>query len=274
MTEVSGPVVTRFAPSPTGRLHLGHAYSALLAWGFARRNNGHFLLRIEDIDPQRCRPDLVEPVLEDLAWLGIDWDGDVILQSDRMDRYAAALSTLHELGVVYPDNRSRREIESGVEIASRSELLENARQGEKVAWRLDLKAALKKTGDLRWSEISALGAGETARGVRADATPHGDVILARKDVPTSYHLAVTVDDAHQGVTHIIRGDDLRASTPVHRLLQSLLGFPAPLYHHHRLIDDPRTGRRFAKSDTSVTLGRLRELGVTPSQVRARVGLVD
>lgn len=274
MPEVSGPVVTRFAPSPTGRLHLGHAYSALLAWSFARRNHGRFLLRIEDIDPERCRPELVEPILEDLAWLEIDWDGDVILQSGRMNAYAAALSMLREMGVVYPDNRTRREIETGVGVAPRRELEERIRQGEKIAWRLDLATALKKTGELRWSELAGLAPRETSGDVHADATPHGDVILARKDVPTSYHLAVTVDDAEQGVTHVIRGEDLRESTPVHRLLQTLLGLRAPLYHHHRLIHDPRTGRRFAKSDGSVTLAHLRELGVTPAQVRARVGFVD
>ncbi len=274
MPEPSGPVVTRFAPSPTGRLHLGHAYSALLAWSFARRNKGRFLLRIEDIDPERCRPELVEPIYEDLAWLGIDWDGGVVVQSGRMEAYAAALSTLRALGVVYPDNRTRREIESGVEISPRRELEAKARQGEKIAWRLDLAAALKKTGTLRWSELSGLSEGEAAAEVSADATPHGDIILARKDVPTSYHLAVTVDDADQGVSHVVRGEDLRESTPVHRLLQSLLGVPEPLYHHHRLIHDPRTGRRFAKSDGSVTLAHLRELGVTPAQVRARVGLGD
>ena len=262
-------LVTRFAPSPTGLLHLGHAYSALLAWDCARRNAGRFLLRIEDIDPTRCRPELAAAMLEDLAWLGIDWDGPVWEQSARMADYAAALATVRGLGVIYPDDRTRREVEAGAHVRPADELAAEADGGKPVAWRLDMRRAMERTGALAWLEEDDVGA---VREIAADPSPHGDVILARKDVATSYHLAVTVDDAAQAITHVIRGRDLYDSTPVHRLLQELLGLPAPIYRHHELIADPATGRRYAKSDGSVTLRHLRESGVTPAQIRERVGL--
>lgn len=256
-------VVSRFAPSPTGYLHLGHAYSALSAWRFAREHGGRFLLRIEDIDPARCRPHYDRAILEDLGWLGIDWDGPVWRQSERMPEYAAALNVLQDLGVVYPDDRTRRQIAGGRPPRPAAELL--GRGPARVAWRLDMKAAMLRVGVVAWTETE-LGP------VEGDPAPHGDVVLARKDTPTSYHLAVTVDDAVQGVTHVIRGRDLYDSTPVHRLLQELLGIDAPVYHHHALIKDPATGRRYAKRDGSVTLRHLRAQGVTPAQIRERVGL--
>ena len=268
-------VVTRFAPSPTGRLHLGHAYSALTAWRFARERGGRFLLRIEDIDPTRCRPQYTAGILEDLEWLGIDWDGEVVLQSGRLPAYAAALEVLKDLGVVYPDERSRRQIADGVALRPRAELEAFAYRGGHVAWRLDMNAALARADALIWSELESLTRTEEAAvELPCDPRPHGDVILARKDTPTSYHLAVTVDDAEQGVTHVIRGRDLYDSTPVHCLLQQLLGMPAPVYHHHALIADPRTRRRYAKSDGSVTLHHLRESGVTPAAIRERIGFEE
>ncbi len=268
-------VVTRFAPSPTGHLHLGHAYSALTAWRFARERGGRFLLRIEDIDPTRCRPQYTAGILEDLEWLGLDWDGEVVVQSGRLSAYAAALDVLKDLGVVYPDERSRRQVADGVAPRSRAELEVFERRGVRVAWRLDMDAALARTDALSWSELESLATTDNAAvDTPCDPRPHGDVMLARKDTPTAYHLAVTVDDAAEGVTHIIRGRDLYDSTPVHRLLQHLLGMPAPVYHHHALITDPRTRRRYAKSDGSMTLRHLRESGVTPDSIRERIGFED
>lgn len=275
-------VVTRFAPSPTGRLHLGHAYSALFAWRAAREQGGRFLLRIEDIDPGRCRPEFVDGILEDLGWLGIDWDGEVVRQSGRMALYEAALRRLRVAGLLYPCFCTRREIEREIEAAGgaphgpagaiypgtcrgleASQADARIAAGEAHAWRLDVRRAMGCCGELAWRDR---GRGEQ----RARPDRLGDVVLARKEIPTSYHLAVTVDDAGQGVTLVTRGDDLWESTHVHRLLQAALELPVPVWHHHELKVG-EDGRRFAKRDGGVTLEALREGGVSVEQVLARIG---
>ncbi len=272
-------LVTRFAPSPTGRLHLGHAASALTVWRLAREAGGRVLLRIEDIDRTRCRPEFEAGIVEDLAWLGLNRDSPVRRQSDHFDAYRAALETLHARGLVYRCFRTRSEIAAaadraphGREPVYRSAPLasvEEARRlkaGEPHAWRLDVEAAIAVLGDragrLAYTE---LGSGAAHR-VRVDPDAVADVVLARKDTPTSYHLACCHDDALQGVTHVIRGADLEGSTPVHVLLQALMDWPTPLYHHHPLMTGP-DGRRLAKRDHSVTLAFLRENGVTPDEIR-------
>lgn len=260
-------VTTRFAPSPTGHLHLGHAYSALLNERYARDHGGTFLLRIEDIDPVRCKDEYTDAILEDLDWLGLKWDGDVFQQSTRMEHYSRALEVLRIKGLVYLDPRTRREIAEGAPAPDRSRSDTLVTTQTPAAWRLDLNQALETTGGLAWTE------GDDGRG-ESDITAHGDVILARKDTPTSYHLSVTVDDAAQKVTHIIRGKDLYDSTPVHRLLQQLLGLAEPAYRHHELLQDEATGRRFAKSDASKSLRSYRAEGVTPEQIREKLGLID
>jgi len=273
--------VTRFAPSPTGLLHLGHAYSARFAWQAARQAGGRFLLRIEDIDRGRCRPEFEAAIVEDLVWLGLDWDGPVRRQSDHFTDYRAALDRLIAEELIYPcfctRKDIRREIEAiggaphgpdgalypgtcrGLGAAERAERME---AGRAYALRLDMARAVARAGDLAWHDR---GQGDIA----AEPARFGDVVLARKDTPTSYHLAVTVDDADQGVTLVTRGADLFPSTHVHRLLQALLGLPTPDYHHHRLLghDD---GRRFAKRDQSLTLRGLREAGHAPAEILARL----
>jgi glutamyl-Q tRNA(Asp) synthetase len=265
-------VVTRFAPSPTGRLHLGHAFSAREAWRFARERGGRFLLRIEDIDPGRCREEFVAGILEDLAWLGLDWDGPVVRQSARLGLYAAALARLRARGLVYPCFCTRRDIaEAGAAphgpagpvypgtcrgLAPAERAARMARQPH--AWRLDMAAAVTLAGPLAWEDMDA-------GTVSADPAAHGDVVLARKDAPASYHLAVVVDDAEQGVTHVIRGADLRTATAVHRLLQALLGLPVPVWRHHPLLADAQ-GRRLAKRDGAPTIAALRAAGAIPAAV--------
>jgi glutamyl-Q tRNA(Asp) synthetase len=271
-------VVTRFAPSPTGRLHLGHAYSALLAHRFARDRGGRFMLRIEDIDPGRAREEHVAAIVEDLAWLGIGWDGDVARQSQRLPLYAGALEQLKARGLVYPCFCTRSAI--AAEIAASASAphgpdgalypgtcrrLDAAAREERMrheahAWRLDMMNAVRQAGELCWSDVAA---GE----VRAEPARFGDVVLARKDAPTSYHLAVTVDDAAQGVTDVVRGRDLFAATDVHRLLQELLGLPVPRYHHHALLADAH-GRRLAKRDGAPTIAGLRAAGADPRRLAA------
>ena len=274
-------IVTRFAPSPTGYLHLGHAYSALTAWRAARAASGKFLLRIEDIDSARCKPEFTEAILEDLAWLGIDWNGDVRKQSEHFADYEVALDKLDVLGVIYPCFCTRAEIAAEIARAgdapqgeegpvypgtcrklSREERARRAAAGESFALRLDIARALESTGDLSWED--------EARGhVTAEPDFLGDVVLARKDTPTSYHLAVTVDDALQGVTLVTRGVDLFMATHIHRLLQALLDLPTPRYRFHKLLTDA-SGKRFAKRDKSLTLRALREAGCRPDEVRAMV----
>ena len=270
-------IVSRFAPSPTGRLHLGHAYSALKALDFARARGGRFLLRIEDIDPGRSRQDHVAGIIEDLHWLGIGWDGEVVHQSQRLPLYAAALEQLKQAGLVYPCFCSRAEIaasaaapqgDAGPVYPGTCRVLSAEERAVRMVveahcWRLDMAEAMatvstngeKGMGDLWWHDAAA-------GRVRAEPAPHGDVVLARKDAPVSYHLAVTVDDAAQGVTDVVRGVDLFASTHVHRLLQALLGLPTPRYHHHALLTGA-DGRRLAKRDGSPGLADLRAGGADP-----------
>lgn len=278
-------LVTRFAPSPTGLLHLGHAHSALLGWRRARAAGGRFLLRIEDIDRGRCREEFVDAIAEDLAWLGMDWEQPVRRQSAHLADYRSALDRLEHMGFVYPCFCTRAAIAAEVARAAaaphgaesslypgtcrRLDAAERAARmaaGESYALRLDIGAAVRRTGALSWED--------EARGrVAAEPASHGDVVLARKDAPTSYHLAVTVDDALQGVTLVTRGADLFAATHVHRLLQALLDLPTPRYLHHPLLTDAG-GRRYAKRDRPLTLRALREAGRSPAEVRAMAGLAD
>ncbi|MDE1900825.1 MAG: tRNA glutamyl-Q(34) synthetase GluQRS [Alphaproteobacteria bacterium] len=272
--------VTRFAPSPTGYLHLGHAWSALFAHRAAQ--DGNFLLRIEDIDPVRCRPAFTAAIFDDLRWLGLTWPEPVRIQSQHMADYAAALDALRGMGLLYPCFCTRREIEVEARRAGAAPHAEDggfiypgtcralpaaeraARLAEsaQVNWRLDIGAAMKRTGALSWHD--------RAKGhIVARPDLFGDVVLARKDVPASYHLCVTVDDHLQGVTLVTRGEDLFASTDIHRLLQALLGCGTPDYHHHPLRTDA-AGRRYAKRDQSVTLRALRDAGKTPEDIEAMI----
>jgi len=274
-------VVTRFAPSPTGLLHLGHAYSARGAWRAAREAGGRFLLRLEDIDQTRCRPEFAAAILEDLAWLGLDWDGEVRVQSEHFADYDAALDRLDVAGVIYPCFCTRAAIAAEIARAgaaphgddgplypgtcrhlSTEERLGRIASGASFALRLDVAHALARSGRLEW--------GEEGHGmIVAEPERLGDVVLARKDVPTSYHLAVTFDDALQGVTLVTRGADLFTATHIHRLLQALLGLPTPHYRHHALLTDA-SGRRYAKRDKAMTLRALREAGRTAAEVCAMV----
>lgn len=272
--------ITRFAPSPTGLLHLGHAHSALFAARAA--GAGRFLVRLEDIDPGRCRREFEAAILDDLAWLGLEWERPVRRQSEHLDDYAAALARLEALGVIYPCFCTRKDIQDeitraghaphgpdGVLYPGTCRRLDPARAaarreaGESFALRIDMERAAAMAGPLHWHDRAA---GRQA----ADPAAFGDVVLARKDTPTSYHLAVTVDDAVQGVTLVTRGADLFAATHVHRLLQALLGLPVPDYHHHRLLTD-ESGRRFAKRDRSLTIAALRQAGHSPAELRRMAG---
>jgi glutamyl-Q tRNA(Asp) synthetase len=267
------PVITRFAPSPTGPLHLGHAYSAVRAHAFARERGGAFLLRIEDIDGTRSRAEHVDGILADLVWLGLEWDEPVVFQSPRLDRYAAALDVLKGRGLVYPCFCTRAEIAEAMSAPHGPAAVypgtcrgvdSAARMGEAHAWRLDMAAAVAAAGPLDWWD-------ERAGTVRAEPERQGDVVLARKDVATSYHLAVTVDDAAQGVTDVVRGVDLFEVTHVHRLLQALLGLPSPRYHHHPLLAGS-DGERLAKRRGSASLASLRADGVDGRKLAA--GLME
>jgi glutamyl-Q tRNA(Asp) synthetase len=283
--------VFRFAPSPNGYLHLGHALSALINADMARAAGGRLLLRIEDIDMTRCRPEYEAAIYEDLAWLGIAWDEPVRRQSGHFDEYRAALVRLEAQGLVYASFESRAEIAALVAeretrgpwprdpdgaplYPGHARPPEEARRliesGAPYALRLDMAKAIARAGALTWSES---GAGPNRETGTMAAAPQawGDVVLARKETPTSYHLSVVVDDALQGVTHVVRGADLFWSTSVHRLLQALLGLPAPAYHHHRLLLDA-DGKKLAKSTRATALRQLREDGATPADIRRLVGL--
>jgi glutamyl-Q tRNA(Asp) synthetase len=256
-------IVSRFAPSPTGRLHLGHAWSAMKAHDLARADGGQFLLRIEDIDAGRCRPEFVDGIYEDLRWLGLDWDGGVMIQSARAPHYAAALAQLDALGLVYRCWCTRAEIAASAPQGDVQPVYSGTCRGRADppgsgphCWRLDMAKAIQLGGaELDWLEA------ETAR-ILANPLPQGDIIIARKDAATSYHLAVTMDDAAQGVTDVVRGTDLFASTPIHRLLQAVLGLPTPRYHHHPLIGG-EDGERLAKRKQSPSIAALRSAGVDP-----------
>ncbi|MBZ7923010.1 tRNA glutamyl-Q(34) synthetase GluQRS [Ensifer adhaerens] len=288
------PPVFRFAPSPNGLLHLGHALSAVLNHDMAKSESGRFLLRIEDIDQTRCRPEFEAAIYEDLAWLGLDWERPVRRQSAHLDAYASALERLHRLGVVYPSVMTRGEIKAAVaqaeadgrtwprdpdgsplypgreraySINERTALLEG---GKAYAWRLDMQKAISLYGGaaLTWNESGAGPMGETGT-IVADPAAWGDVILSRSDAPSSYHLSVVVDDALQGVTHVVRGRDLYHATSAHRLLQRLLDLPEPLYYHHRLILGP-DGRKLSKSNQDTGIAAFRAAGRTPQEVRALI----
>lgn len=271
-------VVTRFAPSPTGKLHLGHAYSVLLAHDFARARHGAFLLRIEDIDATRSRPGHIDGILADLEWLSINYDDAIVYQSERLPLYAAALDRLKARGLVYPCFCTRADIAAsaaaphGPEGAIYPGTCRGLGEAERElgmraphAWRLDVAAAVILAGLLHWHDA---GKGW----IEARPERFGDVVLARKDTPTSYHLAVTVDDAAQGVTDIVRGRDLFDATDVHRLIQALLDLPTPRYHHHPLLTDTG-GNRLAKRRGAPSLADLRAAGVDPAALAAdlRVG---
>ncbi len=285
------PPVFRFAPSPNGFLHLGHALSALLNADLAREANGRLLLRIEDIDVARCRPEFEQAIYEDLAWLGVEWEQPVRRQSEHFDAYRDALARLAAMDLVYPTFESRGDIARRVtergdawprdpdgaplypgrrDAMTALERKARMAAGEPHALRLDMAQAVARAGPLRWREQGNGPEGET--GI-VDARPQawGDVILARKEVPTSYHLSVVVDDALQGVTEVVRGQDLFWSTSVHRLLQALLDLPQPAYCHHRLVPDAE-GQKLSKSTKATALRELRAAGATPSDIRARVGL--
>lgn len=272
-------VVTRFAPSPTGFLHLGHAHAALFAWTRARRAGGRFLLRIEDIDPARCRPDFAAAIEEDLAWLGLDWDGAVRVQSRHLPEYRGALDALAARGLLYPCFCTRADIAREIAASATAphgpdgplypgtcrrlkpqERAARLARGEPHALRLDTARALAEAPPgLSFHEV---GEGR----LRCDPARFGDPVLARKDVPASYHLCVAHDDALQGVTLVTRAVDLKPATELHRLLQSLMGWPEPAYAHHGLLTDA-TGRRLAKRDHAATLRDLRAAGATPAEVR-------
>ena len=287
------PPVFRFAPSPNGYLHLGHAFSALLNFELARRSGGRLLLRIEDIDQTRCKREYEDAIYQDLAWLGIAWERPVRRQSEHLEEYSKALEKLEALGLVYPSFESRAEIARLVEQreadggwprdpdgaplypggAKRLSLEERARlieSGAPYALRLDTEAAIARAGDLTWIERGYGPDGETGQ---IAARPHawGDVVLARKEMPTSYHLSAVVDDALQGVTDVVRGEDLFHATSVHRLLQHLLGLPQPVYRHHRLIRDGG-GLKLSKSGQATGLRELRAAGATPADIRCKVAL--
>jgi glutamyl-Q tRNA(Asp) synthetase len=271
--------VFRFAPSPNGYLHLGHALSALVNFDMARAAGGRFLLRIEDIDAARCRPHYEQAIYEDLAWLGITWEKPVRRQSAHLDDYRAALGRLD--GLLYPSFETRGEIARLVAERERHapwprdarslpavERRRRMETGEPYALRLDMAAALARTGALSWIEIDC---GGKTTPVAASPQMWGDVVLARKETPTSYHLSVVIDDAEQGVTHVVRGQDLFAATSVHRVLQALFALAAPIYHHHRLILDA-DGQKLSKSTRATALRALRETGASSADIRRMVGL--
>ncbi|MBM3547579.1 MAG: tRNA glutamyl-Q(34) synthetase GluQRS [Alphaproteobacteria bacterium] len=278
-------IVTRFAPSPTGRLHLGHAHSALLGHRRAHEAGGRFLLRIEDIDRTRSRPEFTDGILEDLAWLGVDWDGEVRHQSRHMAEYRQGLARLEAMELLYPCFCTRAQIKAEIERsgaaphgpegplypgtcrsldpATRADRIAS---GESHALRLDMAKARARVDALGWTDRRF--------GKRmAEPARFGDVVLGRKETPASYHLAVTLDDALQGVTLVTRGEDLLAATDVHRLLQALFELPTPDYEHHALIVDAE-GRRLAKREGAPTLASLRDSGRSPAEVRAMAGFSD
>ncbi len=283
-----GDFVTRFAPSPTGYLHLGHAFSALTAYDAARAAVGRFLLRIEDIDQGRCRPEYEAAIIEDLQWLGLEWEAPVRRQSEHFDDYAAALDRLRARGLVYRCFKTRREIAEAIaraphlapdgpdgpayvgEVLTAFEERARLAEGAPFAWRLTMARALDHVAgaDLSFTEESADG---ERRRVAARPQIFGDVVIARKDFATSYHLSSVHDDALQGTTQVTRGDDLAAAAHLHTLLQALLGLPRPVYRHHHLITDEK-GRRLAKRDRDATLRAMRAAGASPAEIRARLGL--
>lgn len=276
-------VVTRFAPSPTGYLHLGHAYSARLNAAQAAQAGGRFFLRIEDIDQTRCRPHFDDAIFEDLSWLGLTWDAPVMRQSERMDIYQQALCGLFERGLIYRCFRSRKDIEDILRAPHKSdseparafrgapltalEERDNLAEGRPFAWRLSLNAVQQELGEayatLTYCEETNTGFAQ----VPAEPERFGDVVLGRKDSGTSYHLSSVIDDAAQGITYVIRGEDLREAAGLHTVLQALLNLPRPIYRHHALITN-KDGARLSKRDDAMALRTMRETGMTPDEVRA------
>jgi len=283
--------VERFAPSPTGPLHLGHAYSALLAHDAAKKAGGRFVLRIEDIDTTRSRPEYEAAIHDDLAWLGIEWEQPVLRQSDRFDAYAAVLDQFRERGLLYPCTCTRKQIAAAMSAPQEGSDLPPPYPGTcrgrsfadatgDYALRLDMRKALVSLGGagvVRKLHFKEIGhgpnreKGKIALDMPALIDGVGDIVLARKDIPASYHLSVVLDDAYQQVTHVTRGEDLFSATPIHRVLQALTGRPTPIYRHHGLIRDD-TGKRLAKRDDARALSTLRAEGRTPADIRAMVGL--
>lgn len=283
---------TRFAPSPTGQLHLGHAFSALTAFETAQRAGGRFLLRIEDIDTIRCQPEFEQAIYDDLEWLGLAWETPVRRQSEHFDEYRAGLERLMAMGVVYRCFKTRKEILEDIgraphhpgegpegiiypgpaEPLSADEEAEKIAAGEPYAWRLSMAAAQARLGDLSRLTFQEIGEGPNGESGLCAIQPEliGDAILARKDIGTSYHLAVTLDDAKQDISHVIRGQDLFFATTMHRILQALLDLPVPVYQHHRLLtgDD---GERFTKRDRSETLAAMRAAGANAADIRRQLG---
>lgn len=273
-------MITRFAPSPTGLLHLGHAYAARFAYDLAKQHGGRFLIRFEDIDVTRVREKYYGDIEDDLSWLGLEWSEKPLRQIDRLPLYMEALNRLKSLGVVYPCFCTRKEIQQEIEgmanaphgpegalypgtcrkLSGGNDRLE---KGEAHCWRLDAKRAAELAGEMTFDD-------QIKGRIDVDLSILGDVVLARKDIATSYHLAVVVDDAAQGITDVTRGEDLLASTHVHRVLQQLLELPEPRYHHHRLILD-REGKRLAKRDDALSIRTLREQGKSPADVLAMIG---
>jgi glutamyl-Q tRNA(Asp) synthetase len=283
--QPSSKPVLRFAPSPNGRLHLGHAYSALYTWNAAKILGGEALLRIEDTDPERSKPEFVDAIFEDLQWLGLTWPEPVLQQSKRFEIYAEAGNELRDQHLLYPCFCSRAEIAAAATQTDpdgaplypstckhlhRGEQIERLERGDPVQFRLDIDAALSRVGMLTFTVIGPL---VTDRPQIRHARPErwGDVVLQRKGTPTSYHLSCVVDDAEQGITHVTRGRDMEAATDLHVLLQMLLGLPSPIYHFHKLILDD-SGKKLAKSRGSESLADLRAKGWTPQDVRRAVGL--
>lgn len=283
--DSSSPATTRFAPSPTGYLHLGHAYSAMFAENIARKTKGNFLLRIEDIDESRCKPEFIDAICEDLEWLGLSWSGPLFKQSERFKIYQEILEKLIETDLVYPCFCSRREIQIELERAvnaphgpdgphypgtcrnlDRIQREINISAGRPYSLRLNAQLAGSRTGPLKIFDL--------ARGIiPVNPNISGDVILGRKEVPTSYHLAVTVDDAEQGVTIVTRGEDLLPASHIQRLLQELIGLPETIYEHHRIIRG-EDGKRLAKRNRSQTLRSLRDQGITPEGIRKKIGFIS
>ena len=287
------PPVFRFAPSPNGHLHLGHALSALLNFDMAKAAGGRLLLRIEDIDATRCRPEFETAIYQDLEWLGLTWEQPVRRHSEHFDDYRQALARLEARKLTFPSFETRAEIArlvadresharwprdpdgaplypGAARLMPAAARAARLAQGEPYAIRLDMDRAMEWTGPLAWTETGAGPDGRRGE-VAAEPAAWGDVIVGRKETPTSYHLAVAIDDAAQGVTDVVRGCDLWATTSVHRVLQALLDLPAPTYHHHRLILDA-DGRKLSKSTQATGLRELRQQGVTPLDIRRMVGL--
>ena len=278
----------RFAPSPTGPLHLGHAFSAITAFEQAREAEGRFLVRIEDIDHTRARFEWEAANLSDLAWLGLTWEEPVLKQSTRLPAYAAALETLRDKGLLFGCTCRRRDIDLALSAMQEgvthgpdgpiypgtcrdNTIAKGAPLPLQIAIRLDMNAALEALPETLTYVETGTSPGLRTIAAKTLPTTAGDIVLARRDYPTSYHLAVTLDDAHQGVTHVTRGEDLASATPIHVALQHLLGLPTPTYHHHRLIRDD-AGKRLAKRDDARAIARYRDEGKTPADIRKMIGL--